>query len=457
MFGPDGARPGEGRGEVFALGLRNPYRFTLDGTRIWLGDVGEDRWEEINLVVPGGNYGWPVLEGPECFPGPDAECDADAFDAPIYAYPHEGGQAVIVGPRMGADVPALEGDLIFADFESQQVFALRSPEGTPEAVEIAREQTASFAQDHEGAIYTVGVFPFRVHRIVAGEADRPLPERLAETGCMDPSEPQRPGAGFVPYDVQAPLWSDAADKTRFVALPPEGAFEVGPSGDLALPEGSVTMKNFVRGGRLLETRLMMRRADGWSGATYRWNAEGAEATVVRGPTREAFAEGEWLYPAPYQCTTCHTDAAGGALGLDQRQQSEATQAMFVERGWLTATDTGDSLVDLDADASLDERARSYLHSNCSHCHRADHPSRAALDLRAEVPLAETGLCEAPRTGDLGLVGAQILAPGEPDRSVLLARVGTRGPDRMPPLATSVGHDEAVALLSEWVESLTVCD
>jgi mono/diheme cytochrome c family protein len=106
---------------------------------------------------------------------------------------------------------------------------------------------------------------------------------------------------------------------------------------------------------------------------------------------------------------------------------------------------------------LFDRARAYLHTNCAQCHRPGGPTPSALDLRFATPLSATGLCGAPQSGDLGLgVAARIVAPGEPDGSVLTARMDRRDAFAMPPLASNVVDAEGVALLNEWIASLGTC-
>ena len=105
-------------------------------------------------------------------------------------------------------------------------------------------------------------------------------------------------------------------------------------------------------------------------------------------------------------------------------------------------------------APLGERARSYLDSNCSSCHRPDAPLASGLDLRAETPLAQTGLLDVlPTHGALGVEDARLISPRKPAKSVLLTRMRTRAAGRMPPLASSVVDEEAVKVLERWIRSL----
>lgn len=114
------------REEIYAYGLRNPWRFSIDPEtgRIWTGDVGETDWEEISVVLKGGNHGWPAMEGPACFDH-SYECQPDSFVAPAFAYSHDVGRSVIGGyVYRGSRVPELQGKYIFADWVNKNVYAL---------------------------------------------------------------------------------------------------------------------------------------------------------------------------------------------------------------------------------------------------------------------------------------------------------------------------------------------
>ena len=110
----------------------------------------------------------------------------------------------------------------------------------------------------------------------------------------------------------------------------------------------------------------------------------------------------------------------------------------------------------DEAASLDARARTYLHVNCSSCHRPEGTGRGPWDFRRQASSAALGLCGQPESGTLGLSDAQIIAPGDPGNSVLLARMNDRGALAMPPIASDVVDPEGVAVLSEWITSLSGC-
>ncbi len=117
--------------EVWAVGLRNPWRYSFDRSTgdLWIADVGQNRYEEINRVPagsPGGlNFGWPITEGAHCFPE-DKACERRGLETPIFEYPHEEGNCSITGGHVyrGTQMPALDGAYIFGDFCSGKIWAL---------------------------------------------------------------------------------------------------------------------------------------------------------------------------------------------------------------------------------------------------------------------------------------------------------------------------------------------
>lgn len=126
------------REEIFAYGLRNPWRFSFDPVThlFWAGDVGQDLWEEIDIIVSGGNYGWSMFEGTHCYNSPwpcTPPCDSSGIKMPLWEYSHSLGNAVTGGyVYRGAGVPELIGKYIYADFGSGRIWSLEYS-GTPPA------------------------------------------------------------------------------------------------------------------------------------------------------------------------------------------------------------------------------------------------------------------------------------------------------------------------------------
>lgn len=458
---------GGGAPEIFAWGLRNPWRGSFDRQTgaLWVGDVGQNRWEEVDRIVLGGNYGWGRKEGRDCI-GTDA-CPGDYVD-PVAQYRNTGGASVIAGfVYRGSELPELRGTFVYNDLYDGTIFGVASEGGEPRVLGGEAEGIVSWAEDTRGELYGIDYYG-GIFRLVAGDpvGTEDFPRALSQTGCVDMADPTRAPQGLLAYEVNVPLWSDGTDKSRFISPVPGRTASIGDDGDLELPVGTVLVKSFFHDGAPLETRLLVRERERWIGYGYAWDADGSDATLVEDETsidRDGF---RWTLPGLRGCRACHTAIAGGSLGLELGQLAREVTidgerrdqvAWLGEHGIVPDGRTADPLPGLDADASAESRVRAYLHANCSQCHREDGPGgRAALDLRHATPLADTGLCDAPRAGELDLVDPRIVVPGDPTRSVLSARLQAPGSARMPPLATSIVDAEAAALVDRWISELTDC-
>lgn len=167
---PDG--PQDPRPEIFAYGLRNPWRFSFDREtgELWVADVGQNAWEEINVVTLGGNYGWNTLEGTHCF-SPSSTCDRSGTILPIIEYDHLGRCSVTGGYVYRSSVlPELIGTYIYADFCSGEVWGLRTDrrDETPTLISVNQRSIASFGQDSERNLYTLSLGG-QVHRITLAD------------------------------------------------------------------------------------------------------------------------------------------------------------------------------------------------------------------------------------------------------------------------------------------------
>ncbi len=449
---------GGGRPEIFAWGFRNPYRWTFDRETgdLWVGDVGQHTWEELNRVRLGGNYGWATTEGDECFASD--QCDTAGLQPPHAQYRNTSSASIVAGfPYRGRAMPELQGTVLYSDFYFGSVFAVDIEGGDPEVVGEGARGFAGWAEGDDGELYAVSYFDGTIHALrplePSGEPDR-FPRSILETGCVDPSDLRRPSPGAIAYDVSHSFWSDGADKQRFVALPEGASATIGVQGHLDFPIGTVLVKSFFDAAEQpIETRLFVHHDDdGWAGYTWAWNAEATDATFVERTRTETVDGQPWVLPGPRDCMACHTAAAGRTLGLEVGQLSSE----------LLVTLVGDPVPAnrfpaVDADAPLGERVRAYLHVNCSPCHRDEGPGgRSNLDLRATMSLENTNLCGSPRAGSLDLEDAAIVVPGAPERSVLLARIEAEGGARMPPLGRTTVDTTGAALIGEWIASLQSC-
>jgi hypothetical protein len=302
---------------------------------------------------------------------------------------------------------------------------------------------------------------------------------LSATGCMDSRQPTALAPVVIPYEVNSPLWSDGADKARGFVLPPGGKIHVkncaaapaecpvGPADDgkWVFPVGTVMVKSFAFDGKLVETRLFVHLdAATWVGYGYKWNEAQTEAIIVPSDGQEvSFDTGsrlvDWHYPSRDNCMSCHFVTAGSTLGPETKQLNRPVLGgnqldTLAARGIFEAplpTPYAPPLAapygDPSSTASIEARARSYLHANCAFCHRPDG-NFPNFDLRYDVALADTGTCDVvPQRGTLGADGA----------TTLWLRVQTLDPTaRMPNIASFVADQSALTVVGQWISSLTSC-
>ncbi|HZH02147.1 MAG TPA: PQQ-dependent sugar dehydrogenase [Myxococcaceae bacterium] len=471
---------GGGLPEIYAIGFRNPWRWSFDrGTgELWVGEVGQGQREEVDKVVLGGNYGWKCKEGFVDYDVSES-CQGKALLDPVVDYGRDEGYSITGGHvYRGGALPSLIGKFIFGDYGSGDIWAVTS-DAKGKAIKTKLADTdlkiSSFGEGPDGEIYVVDIESGKLFKLVPpadAEPAAPFPARLSLTGCVDPADPQVPAAGLIPYEVNAPLWSDGSEKQRWMALPDGATATVGEGGDFQFPNGTVLMKTFRLEGRPVETRLFMRHPDGvWAGYSYEWNAALTDAELLPAGKTKAVGAQTWVYPSRSQCLTCHTEAAGKSLGLEVGQLNRTfaypdgqpyNQLATLEHIGLLSAPLGPPAAltrypEPSGAESLEGRARAYLHSNCAGCHRPEGTTQASIDLRFATPLSDTQTCdESPGKGYLGLADARILAPGAPERSVMSARIRALDAHRMPPLGSRVQHATGAELVDAWIASVTGC-
>lgn len=302
-----------------------------------------------------------------------------------------------------------------------------------------------------------------------------------------------PAANVVPYDVASPLWSDGAGKARFIVLPEGQKIGFHEGEDWEFPEGTIIIKSFffpldrrepegVR--RHIETRLLVRDssvAEGWTGHVYFWNDEQTEAIrVIAGKkvTIDSIDENgkdfsqTYLVPNTNQCKNCHTrDDVYRALGVTTHQVNRDINVggevknqidYLAERGLFSTAPPAPSGLPAFADPSgaapLEERARGYLHANCSHCHRpGGGGGSTGLELVAwETEPTKLGICKGPVAAGSG-TGMHLfdVVPGKPEESIMIFRMNSIDPDiKMPEIPNLLPDTKGVELISQWIQSLS---
>lgn len=466
-----------GKPEIFAFGFRNPWRYSFDRATglLWAGDVGQDNWEEVDVVRNGENYGWHVREGAHCYP-PGSTCSTDGFTDPIVEYDHTQGIAITGGyVYRGSALQGLVGSYLYSDFGSGTIWSIPASAGEPGQPKPTAAKlldtslsVSSFGEDLDGELY-VADLAGGIYKIVApasgGGTGGPA-KLLSQTGCTAAGDVTRPAAGLVPYAPAAPFWSDGAAKERYLSIPDGTQITQGPDGDFLFPPGTVLTKSFSLAGKRIETRLFFRYADGgWAGFTYAWNAQGTDADLVTASTDINPGGQRWTLPSPAQCLACHTSAAGFSLGLEAAQLDSTFQypngraanqlATLMHVGMVAPGPAVPALPDPQGSAPLEQRARAILHANCSQCHRPVGTAPNG-DFRFGTAPAQGYCGKAPVAGDLGVPGALLVAPGAPEKSLVLLRMQALDAHRMPPLASHVVDQASVEVLTSWIRSLSSC-
>lgn len=468
------------RTEIFALGFRNPWRFTFhpETGDLYCADVGDANWEEVNYVEPGGNYGWPYYEARNLMPNAPARPPGFATEFPIIVIQqgsalHQ-GSAVIGGLfYQGNALPNLRGKYIFGDYAKGHIWASGIESITPSIEWLTGTRWIStFGVDPRDGEVLVADHKYGVIRklVYAAATSSGFPAALSQTGAFADLDQLIPQAGIEPYDINVPFWSDRAIKRRWFSLPSlSETFKFARGSNWEFPERSVWIKHFdlemetgrPESRRKLETRFLVKTADGAYGVTYRWPEGGRDAFLVNPGGWDEYLtiqEGNntrrqlWRYPSHLECMTCHTPGAGWALGFTTSQlnrevtcgggavnQIDKLWDMGYLRGERSAPEQLLALAPANAaDAPLEHRARSYMAANCGQCHRPGEDGGEFWDGRPEISLAETRLLE------------HAVRAGSPVDSPIMLRLSQNGILRMPPLGSTELDTGAIALIRNWI-------
>lgn len=485
----------DARPEIWAYGFRNPWRMDYDHERnqLWLGQNGQDLWEQVYLIRRGENYGWSVQEGSHPFYSQRPKGN-EPIVAPIVEHHHSESRSLTGGiVYRGSSLPELNGTFIYGDYSTGKIWGVRH-DGT--RVTFRQEladttlQIAGFATNHAGDLLIVdhaGGF-YRLEPMPPQEPTV-FPRLLSETGLFASVSDHRLLPGVIPYSVNAQLWSDGAHKERWLAVPGDEKIDYTSTRGWNFPNGSVLVKSFAlekaagqpETRRWIETRLMVRQQNEWVGYSYRWNDEQTDAELLDQAgmddvfdIKDANADGgvrkqPWHYPSRAECMVCHSRAVNYVLGLSEVQMNRVHDygseqvnqlQMLSELGMFKQSlpkpiNEMSKLADPhDDSADLNQRALSYLHANCSNCHVEAGGGNAQFSAEIDAKPEQQRLLDAkPVHTTFGLTDARLIAPGAPDRSLLLHRISRRGHGQMPPLATSEVDTRAVALIREWIQSM----
>jgi uncharacterized repeat protein (TIGR03806 family) len=500
------------RPETWAYGFRNPWRMTVDRRTgdIWVGNNGQDLWEQAYLVQRGANYGWSVYEGGHEFyinrklgPTPHVK--------PTVEHPHSEFRSLTGGVvYYGKKFPELRGTYIYGDHSTGKIWGARVEKGKLVWNKELADTTlhiAAFATDADGELLILdyqnkqlgGLYTFV--RNSADSRNAKFPRKLSGSGLFNSVPGHRVHPGLIPYSVNAPLWSDGVHKERFLLLPATtGAGDEQKPTKINLksnrgwefPDGTVAVKSFALemhegdadSRQWIETRFLLREQGEWVGYSYAWNDEQTDAMLVdaKGIDRDFTvhtADGgsrkqAWRFPSRSECMVCHSRAAKYLLGLSTVQMNkrhnydgadahqfevlEMLDLVKVKWNGDEAKKSPEGLKQLvnpyDERESLADRARSYLHANCAICHIDAGGGNSQMNLEFTTATDKMKLIDVPPIHHkFGIEDARLIAPGDPDRSVLLHRISIRQRGQMPQLATTLIDKPAVKLFRQWILSL----
>lgn len=336
------------------------------------------------------------------------------------------------------------------------------------------------------------------------------PERLSEWNLVRISDGELAlNDGVIPYDLNSSLFTDYAHKLRTVWLPEGEVAQYDPEATFEFPVGTVISKTFyypsngdaslaletditparLKDGfaladvRLIETRLLVRREEGWAALPYVWNEDQSDAVLKRtGDAQDltliasdgASQDFTYIVPNANQCAGCHATNATTReiepIGPKARHlnrnftypDGEANQlAVWSKLGLLAGVPEEDDLpknaVWDDLSLPVETRARAYLDINCAHCHNRVGPAdTSGLLLEHDAPVGPSlGLCKLPIAAGKGTGGRSFgIVPAQPDKSIFTYRMNSTDPSvMMPELGRSLSHDEGVALIAEWIAAM----
>ncbi len=478
---------------VWARGLRNPWRCSFDRAgngNLWCGDVGNSRREEANLIRRDANYGWPIYEGSLSNANP-TNLPYSNFTPPVHEYDHSQGVAVIGGfVYRGAALPALAGRYVFGDYTAQSVWSLQfdgsGGVASNETLASGPPFMLGMGEDQNGELYVLSgsgsILGLQAN--AGGSAGAAMPATLSATGLFSNLAQLTPAPGVIDYEVNSPFWSDGARKQRWLVVPGGATIGFAADGAWSFPAGTITVKHFELakpggGTTRVETRVMVNRPEGWTGYTYRWRADQGDADLLASsgasaaydtvnPANGAATRITWTFPSQTQCLTCHTQATGRVLGVNTQQfnrdhtyQSTGNadnQLRTLNHIGLFSGDIGEAsqysaMPDPgNAQASLESRAKAYLETNCSNCHRPGGPTSINMDLRYGTAVAAMSVVGVA-AGLPTTPGAVRIAAGNHAASDVWRRATSTTATRMPPLGTTLVDDAGLQSLSGWIDSL----
>jgi putative heme-binding domain-containing protein len=487
---------------------------------LWVGDVGWELWELVYNVRRGDNFGWSIVEGSQPVHIEGKRGPTPIVPATMEIPHTEGASITGGFVYRGAKFPELVGQYVFGDWETRRIWGSKVTDGklgervelidpTVRIVDFAEDRAGElYLLDHEdGAIYTLA-------RNTVTKQENPFPRTLSATGLFHSTPQHEPAPGVLPFSINAPQWSDHAEGERFIGVPGRESIRIRPkptpvpgsqfSRATDFPTHTVLAKTLsleMTAGdpstrRRIETQILHYDGREWLGYSYEWNDAQTDATLVdrggknrtlevRDPREPGGKRTQtWRFSARAECIRCHNPWSEHTLAFNLPQLNRNHNFGGVEDNQLrtlrhiglivndNTPDPNDPLKPAevpydsaelprlspphDESLPIDARARSYLHVNCSHCHRFNGGGSSYIYLPYDLKLRDTkAIGVRPTQGTFGIHEAQLLAPGDPYRSVLYFRLAKTGPGHMPHLGAKLVDERALGLIHDWIRQLPV--
>lgn len=485
------------RGELYAYGLRNPWRLTVDKLtgHVWVGNNGQDLWESVHMVKAGDNYGWSVYEGSHPF-YQNRIMGPHPLTKPTSEHPHSEARSITGGiVYYGRKWSSLRGYYIYGDYGTGKIWGIKHDGNKRLALRELADTTLAITgfatthsgelliADHSGGFYKLETQP-RIRR------GAPFPRRLSETGLFADTKNHKMKSGIIEYSVIASGWNDTATAKRWMAVPEKKTIGFNQNGAWSFPNKTALIQTLTvqRESALgqatpfrIETRVLLRQQNEWTGYSYRWNEkqtdaelvskEGDKVTLRITDTKASggFRRHDWIFPSRADCMTCHSRARGFLLGLtgqntdrmhnfsgkEDNQLLTFSHIGLFNKPYTRPKNSDQKLVNpYNQNEKISKRVRSYLHINCSSCHVHAGGGNSKIKLGIETPNDQMSLIGArPQHNTFGISNAMLVSPGLPDQSVLIRRLSQRGRGQMPPLVSGAVDEIAVSLFRKWISQM----
>jgi len=483
------------RGEVWAYGLRNPWRMSFDRQTgdLWVGDVGWELWEMLYRVERGGNYGWAVMEGRQAT-HPEWPRGPTPILPPTIDHLHTESSSITDGlTYYGQRLKQLHGTHIYGDYDTGKFWGFRYQNGqVVDHRELAdtTHRVVGFGETPDAELLLLDHTAGTIHTLVPNPRQSQastFPRRLSESGLFASLAEQKAAPGVIAYSINAEPWADHALAQRWVAVPDALSINA-ERATWSFPPESVLVKTLsldIQPGdpsrrRRVETQILHFDGAEWNPYTYQWNDAQTDATLVSATGAERDFEiidpdaaggkrtQTWRFAGRAECQRCHNKWSGPPLAFNTPQLNRnhtyddvtASQLdtfayiQLIEKPIKTAQRTH-LATPRESSAALENRARAYLQANCAHCHRMHAGGSVLSHMHFDLALDKTNMVGArPPQGTFGIHDAQVIAPGDPLRSVLLYRMAKLGSGRMPHIGSTEVDVDGVALIYEWLAQLS---